>query len=106
MFENYEVKKCAWCNKYIKNQPLKTLPFKYEFCDIACAKLYDLNIEKIQLNLKEYNNLYVNNLLTTKSKNIYEITNTCLFETLPFYKIQKNESRTSAKKKYENIIQS
>lgn len=96
--------KCSFCGSCIKLTPVECIGQKYKFCDIACAKLFYDNVEKIKVNIKEYNMYYSNNQLSVKAKYIYEKMNSTIFSMLPIYKIQIGDNKKEAKKRYAKMI--
>jgi len=99
--------KCNWCSTNIKHLPLSTLDNTLSFCDIVCAKLYNDNIENININMKEYSKHYVSGNISTKAKKIYETTKDVMFKMLPRYKVDSNNktSRMDAKIYYDKVLQ-
>ena len=95
---------CSFCKESIKLIPVKCLQSKHKFCDIACAKLFYDNIEKIKINIKDYNMYYSNNQLSSKAKNIYEKMDSTIFTMLPIYMINPEDDKKEAKKRYVKMI--
>lgn len=83
---------CTLCNSKINMTPITCHNCPHKFCDIACAKLYNDNFEKININIKEYNMYYINNQLSNKAKQLYEYTHHTIFHMLPIYRIDNISS--------------
>lgn len=119
-------KVCVFCSKKIKelgyvtgteyNGPLSSYDSikidsnanKLIFCDLICAKLYDVNIHKISIDFKSYKDFNNNGKL---SKNAVKIYNKCkhkLFSELLILKINDdmNTMDKDAKKEYIKKIRS
>lgn len=91
--ENELCRNCDYCKNKINEIPLVTFENKC-FCDIICAKLFESeNNTKITPNFEIYNIYYKNNILSSKSKSLYDLLNTFSFESLPIVhgKIDKNK---------------
>lgn len=77
----YVSQTCSFCNKKCTTKTLSTIDRELKFCDYICARLYDINVEKIELNEKEYRKYYIRNELSENSKKIYTICrNKSLFQ--------------------------
>ena len=96
--------KCSFCGSSIKLAPVECIGNKCKFCDIACAKLYHDNVERIKIKVKEYNACYTNNQLTAKAKRIYEKMNSTLFDMLPICKIELGDDLAEVKKNYAKML--
>lgn len=95
---------CSFCGKAVDLAPVETVDKKCKFCDIVCAKLYYDNVEKIKINVKEYNMHYINNQLSTTAKRIYEKMNSTLFDMLPICMMTMNDDVNEVKKSYTKMI--
>lgn len=120
---------CCFCAKAIsKGAPLKSTSLLYDaslsknmhvmirqcscksqhsFCDIICAKLYNDNIEPINIDVVEYNKNISSKLVGKNAENIYLKTNGTLFKMLPTYKPDDQDIRgdiSLMKKKYKAIL--
>ena len=108
--------KCLFCNKSLKNNYIIGYPiikkqnyhFNYgfmygyyqqvepnvinyeeylKFCDVICAKFYDINIKNIVIDVDMYREKYINDELSKKKKIIYEKCMKREFSTLPILNI-------------------
>jgi ribosome-associated toxin RatA of RatAB toxin-antitoxin module len=77
---------------YGKYQKLKDNVVNYEeylnFCDIICARFYDINVNEIVIDFELYREKYINDYLTKKEKIIYEKCMKREFKTLPILNIE------------------
>lgn len=88
MFEDDEIQLnscCSFCKKKIKFMPLSSIDKSLKFCDYVCAKLYYDNVNKFEINKKEYNNYFINDQLSKKAKEIYNKIGGVIFKQLPIY---------------------
>jgi hypothetical protein len=77
------------------------------FCDLACAKLYDMNVNRLTIDMKQYKNDYLNNKLSKISKKIYNKLDIYLFTQYPELKYKDTEDieeRKTMKKRYISIL--
>lgn len=76
---------------YGKYQQVNSEVVNYEeylkFCDIICAKFYDINVDNIVINTELYREKYINDYLNKKERIIYEKCMKREFSTLPILKI-------------------
>ena len=68
-----------------------------KFCDIICAKFYDMNISNIVINSDMYREMYINEQLTKKKKIIYEKCASKDFKMLPKFIIKDFDKMDSKK---------
>lgn len=102
--------KCSWCGSKIVNATYMKIYidgcqlYDIELCDIICAKLYNDNIRKINIDMTDMIEAYRRNLLSIELRKIYSKINGILFEMLPIF--MKNDMMTNMemKQKYKNII--
>lgn len=87
---------CNYCSKRIKTGSLigchrfddDFMNFNYteklfNFCDLICAKLYDINIHNLALDLRDYRKKFLTNQLEKKSIIIYNQVKNILFTQMP-----------------------
>lgn len=96
--------KCSFCNDTINDFYVSCLNCDCKFCDIACAKLYYDNVDKVKINLKDYNTHYVNGQLSSTESSIFEKVATTSFYMLPIYKIGDDIDRNVAKQNYQKML--
>lgn len=85
---------CCYCHKHINGMGLSNLESDKRFCDIICAKLYELNNNvKLNLNFVLYKSYYKNELLNDESKALFKILQYIPYEYLPLTKdvVDKNK---------------
>lgn len=95
---------CAMCKKTSKNKMIRATHFndnieKYNcnvlsqneniiyFCDLLCARLYDINVHKINIDFYEYRKAYLNNELSKTATLIYKKYKNKLFTQIIYQKI-------------------
>ncbi len=100
-------KVCIFCNKKIKDgylvgtkfngnicdyDPIKIDSFedKLIFCDLICARLYDVNIHKISIDFKSYKDFYNNGKLSSKAVKVYNRCKGKLFSEMLIMKVCDN----------------
>lgn len=71
---------------YQKIDPNRT---KLYFCDLICAKLYDVNVCKLTIDVKTYRKNYLDGMLNNTSNIIYQKCKSVLFTQLPIKVITK-----------------
>lgn len=96
--------KCSFCGESIKLTPVECICNKCKFCDIACAKLYYDNVERVKIDMKKYNMYYSNNQLSPTAKTIYEKMNSVMFDMLPICKINVEDNISEMKMKYMKLL--
>lgn len=99
---------CYWCGDVIKNMPLVSHDYKY-FCHLACGKLYYDNIEKFSYNAVEYNNLFVENKLSPKAREVYVKVGHNMIGLLPYCecekdKVKNKDYRADMRDKYIKLL--
>lgn len=65
-------RECSFCHKHPKGALLITTNSNDVFCDLVCGKLYDLNVNHITPDMKDYRNKYLHNELNDKAKLVYD----------------------------------
>ncbi len=65
-------RKCSFCQKRPKGALLTTTDTNEIFCDLICGKLYDLNVQHIVPDMKDYRKKYLRNELNDKAKLVYD----------------------------------
>lgn len=100
-------RKCSFCHKQPKGALLITLNSNDIFCDIVCAKLYDLNVEHITPDMKDYRKKYLHNELNDKAKLVYDKCNDKEFVQLSkmyinYEEILKEQDPSKQKKLFMN----
>ena len=88
---------CSYCSKRIKTGSLigchrfddDFMNFNYteklfNFCDLICAKLYDINIHNLALDLRDYRKKFLTNQLEKKSIIIYNQVKNILFTQITY----------------------
>ena len=65
-------RECSFCHKKPKGALLTTINSNDIFCDIVCAKLYDLNVKHIIPDMKDYRKKYLHDELNDKAKLVYD----------------------------------
>jgi hypothetical protein len=97
----YDILTCDYCSSEIINSPLYSMNGE-RFCDVVCAKLYNDNIEPIDINIEEYNQLYNHNLLSESAKDIWNKLGFINFKLLPRYIV--NSDSDNGKIQYLRVI--
>lgn len=95
---------CSFCEENIDKFAVTCYNSNCKFCDLVCAKLYYDNVEKIKINIKEYNQLYINNQLSNQDKNMFEKLSMTSFYMFPIYKLDEYADKKEAKKLYSKSI--
>lgn len=103
---------CVFCGKKTIHECLlarnidedEKTNFDLKFCDLICARLYDINIHKIEINYKAYRKAYNNGKLSKNSKFIYEKCKYKLFNELPIKKFDVDLSALSPNEKKMEIV--
>lgn len=112
---------CEMCHKTSKNKMIRATHFNgmsenyncnilsqnesvIYFCDLLCARLYDMNIHKINIDFYDYRKAYLNNELSKSSTLIYKKCKNKLFtqiiyQIIPNIKDLDRKSIESIKKK-------
>lgn len=86
--QNYKFDYGFMYGKYQQVQPKVVNYEEYlKFCDIICAKFYDINVNNIVINTELYREKYINEYLNKKEKIIYEKCMKREFSTLPILNI-------------------
>lgn len=73
------------------------------FCDVACAKLYNDNVERVKFDFLEYYRLFELGKLSDKGRSIYTKCRNDVFEQLPTYTINKALGMNNADIKSEYV---
>lgn len=103
-FDTSFIDTCSFCEQEIKLTPIKCLGNEnLKFCDLCCAKLYNDNVQNINVDMTNYRRAYQRDQLNPLAKVIYEKIDT-LFEMLPLYKVPMQKSHSSAKNEYIKIF--
>lgn len=86
--------RCKMCGKKIKNNiGLYTIDHSLIFCDLVCARLYDLNYNYIEIDFEAYRKLYVDKQLTESANKYYNKYKYKFFHQLPIFYIPENDKQ-------------
>ena len=95
---------CSYCGQPIVLAGLNTFDDRHHFCHLVCAKLYYDNVEKIKVNMTQYQKMYSSHQLSQLATEIYDKLNGTLFYMLPVSKTPSDspDDRIAAKEFYIN----
>lgn len=98
---------CAWCSQRIEGFPFvcDSPQTTLEFCDIACAHLYNDMVERIVPRKRENDKMNTKGLFSPLSARLYNITRSTVFDMLPVYKLDSEYDSVDAKAKYVSILE-
>ena len=86
--------RCKMCGKKIKNNiGLYSIDHTLIFCDLICARLYDLNCNHIDVDFESYRALYVNKQLTENATKYYNKYKYRFFQQLPIFYIPEADKQ-------------
>lgn len=95
--------KCSYCNEEILGMPIHSTDGEHQFCDIACAKLYNDNVEEIEINKVEYDRYFEDGLLIDSASELYKLIRLSSFKCLP-HSVRSSYSPKQSKITYSFVI--
>lgn len=95
---------CSFCGQLIELAPVNTFDNKHHFCHLVCAKLYFDNIERVKIDMTNYQRLFISKQLSKLSMDIYSKLGSTMFYMLPVSHIDPDDDRGLARDSYITVL--